>query len=61
MRIKKVNEMSQTQSYDKTILVFDLSDDWSGLYIDGQLKTEGHSITYYDAIQELLKIGDISG
>lgn len=26
-------------------------DDWQGLYVDGQLMSEGHRITFYDLLQ----------
>ncbi len=28
-------------------------DDWEGLYVDGELKTEGHRVTAYDLAEVL--------
>jgi len=40
---------------DDIKIVFLNTDDWSGIYVDGELKSEGHSMTAYDML-EILKI-----
>ncbi|SDQ98358.1 hypothetical protein SAMN05519103_00304 [Rhizobiales bacterium GAS113] len=32
-------------------------DDWSGLYIDGKLQTEGHSIPVQNALRSVRELG----
>jgi len=58
MKIKKLNEMNQTRfSASNMILTVNISDDWSGIYIDGKLLTDGHSIRYDEVIIGLIKRG----
>lgn len=39
----------------KKIVIVTLSDDWEGLYIDGELIEEGHSINYESVLKSMIK------
>lgn len=56
MKIKKLNELARFES-SKLILSVSIGDDWSGLYCDGQLVTDGHSIRYDESIIGLIQMG----
>ena len=35
------------------VVTFALGNDWTGMYVDGVLVTEGHSIPYWDIVKAL--------
>lgn len=37
------------------------TDDWVGLYIDGDLKYEGHSLSHWHLLQEMDRAGLLEG
>jgi len=56
MKIKKFNESVQDVSFEGT-MVSARFDDWEGLYIDGELFEEGHSIHWSRLLQKLIEKG----
>ena len=53
MKIQRVNEMIETKQDFKKTIFFINWDDWSGLYINGDLINQGHSINIYSVFKDL--------
>jgi len=51
MKIKKFNESIESQ-YDKEIFLV-VGDDWKGIYHNGKLISEGHSLDLYYVLEKL--------
>lgn len=56
MKIYKVNEMMDIKFDFKKTIFFINWDDWSGLYINGDLINQGHSINIYSVFKEICKL-----
>lgn len=56
MKIYKVNEMMDIKFDFKKTIFFINWDDWSGLYINGELINQGHSINIYSTFKEICKL-----
>lgn len=56
MKIQRVNEMIESKIDFKKTIFFIYWDDWSGLYIDGNLINQGHSLNIYSIFKEICKL-----
>jgi hypothetical protein len=56
MKIKKFNESVQDVNFEGT-MVHAHFDDWEGLYIDGELFEEGHSLYWVRLLEKLIEKG----
>lgn len=54
--VKKYEDSNFDWFNVKNIIRATLSDDWEGLYIDGELINQGHSINYEDVIHKMINL-----
>lgn len=64
--LKKLNENTNFDNenglFEKTLINVQLADDWEGIYHNGKLLNEGHSVRWDMVIDTLIKEGvDLSG